>query len=577
MKHICATIFVFLFLPSILYSQDNFQHKKDSLLKVIPSLMGDEKLNAYEILAKLTFMNGGNVDDLLIFEAWEKEAISQNNIQTVGFAKRATITYLLNTFQYKLIIEKADNYLDFLRKNEMIPYYYDVYNSVIYAYFNSGAKEKALEEAFNLYTQAKQSEDNEGIQVALYTIGEIYAKTYRWKEAQEYFKKSIDQANKYDLFNPTKLKGYQSLVSVTITLKQINEVESLFAEWEKDIKRYEEQQDISGSMLYELYVHKLSFYGEMNDLDKVEYYCSLLEDMEKKDEMAMLSYYYWKTHLLMEKKEWHSALEYSEKGYKDAILQGRTQTKINFMIFKAQILSHLNRQDEGNELFGRAFEMKDSLSNLEFHAQLDELRTQYEVDRHISEKERNRNYFLFALGGCILLVIALGIYIYYSRKIVRKNRELIRKAQQWANVEPSLIIADTEEEPCDTEEEQPLKTVEPDETDKLLFAEIEHLINEGLYKESALSLSMLAGKTNRNPTYISKAVSRCKGKTFKTWLNEYRIKEAVRLLSDKNNPNISIETVAWDSGFNDRKTFYRIFKNITGLSPTDFKKSGLRK
>ena len=128
MKHICATIFVFLFLPSILYSQDNFQHKKDSLLKVIPSLMGDEKLNAYEILAKLTFMNGGNVDDLLIFEAWEKEAISQNNIQTVGFAKRATITYLLNTFQYKLIIEKADNYLDFLRKNEMIPYYYDVYN-----------------------------------------------------------------------------------------------------------------------------------------------------------------------------------------------------------------------------------------------------------------------------------------------------------------------------------------------------------------------------------------------------------------------------------------------------------------
>jgi len=72
-------------------------------------------------------------------------------------------------------------------------------------------------------------------------------------------------------------------------------------------------------------------------------------------------------------------------------------------------------------------------------------------------------------------------------------------------------------------------------------------------------------------------VSRCTGKTFKTWLNEYRIKEAVRLLSDKDNPNISIETVAWDAGFNDRKTFHRIFKSTTGLSPTDFKKNGLRK
>lgn len=452
------------------------------------------------------------------------------------------------------------------------------HNSVIYAYFNSGAKEKALEEAFNLYTQAKQSEDNEGIQVALYTIGEIYAKTYRWKEAQEYFKKSIYQANEFNLLNPTKLMGYQGLVSVTITLKQVDEVEGLFTEWEKDIKRYEEQHEISGSMLYTFYVNKLSFYGEMNDLDKIEYYCGLLEKVEKIDEKAIVSYYYWKTHLFMEKKEWNKALEYSEKGYNDAILQGRTQTTINFMIFKAQILSHLNRQDEGNELFGKVFEMKDSLSNTEFHAQLDELHTQYEVDRHISEKERNRNYFLFALGGCVLLAIILGIYIYYSRKIVRKNRELIRKAQQWANVETSLILDDTDDEPCDMDgEEQLLKTVEPDETDKLLFAEIENLIIEGLFKESSLSLTMLAEKTNRNPTYISKSVSRCTGKTFKTWLNEYRIKEAVRLLSDKNNPNISIETVAWDSGFNDRKTFYRIFKNITGLSPTDFKKSGLRK
>jgi AraC-like DNA-binding protein len=108
----------------------------------------------------------------------------------------------------------------------------------------------------------------------------------------------------------------------------------------------------------------------------------------------------------------------------------------------------------------------------------------------------------------------------------------------------------------------------------MLFAEIEQLIDQGLYKESRLSLDLLAGKINQNPTYISKAVNRCTGKTFNAWLNEYRIKEAVRLLSDKNNPDISIETVAYDSGFNDRKTFHRIFRNITGLSPSDFKKNG---
>ncbi|GHT15952.1 hypothetical protein FACS189426_23840 [Bacteroidia bacterium] len=136
------------------------------------------------------------------------------------------------------------------------------------------------------------------------------------------------------------------------------------------------------------------------------------------------------------------------------------------------------------------------------------------------------------------------------------------------------MIADTDELP---EEEELPKAAEPDETDKLLFAEIEHLIDGGLYRESNLSLYMLAAKTNQNPTYVSKAVSRCTGKTFKTWLNEYRIKEAVRLLSDKNNPNISIDTLAFDTGFNDRTTFYRVFKKTTGISPTDFKKNGLHK
>jgi AraC-like DNA-binding protein len=165
--------------------------------------------------------------------------------------------------------------------------------------------------------------------------------------------------------------------------------------------------------------------------------------------------------------------------------------------------------------------------------------------------------------------------MYYSRQILRKNRELVRKARQWANIAPVPAIADADEEP--EPEGQFPKTIEPDETDRLLFAEIEQLIDNGLYKESSLSLDMLAGKTNQNPTYISKAVSRCTGKTFKTWLNEYRIKEAVRLLSDKNNPNISIDALAFDSGFSDRTTFYRVFKKMTGISPTDFKKNGLHK
>lgn len=96
------------------------------------------------------------------------------------------------------------------------------------------------------------------------------------------------------------------------------------------------------------------------------------------------------------------------------------------------------------------------------------------------------------------------------------------------------------------------------------FISHEDLTNAKLYYDSI-------------PMYNDEAVSRCTGKTFKTWLNEYRIKEAIRLLSDKNNSTISIDALTFESGFSDRTTFYRVFKKMTGISPTDFKKNGLHK
>jgi AraC-like DNA-binding protein len=63
----------------------------------------------------------------------------------------------------------------------------------------------------------------------------------------------------------------------------------------------------------------------------------------------------------------------------------------------------------------------------------------------------------------------------------------------------------------------------------------------------------------------------CAGGNFNTFINEYRIKEAVRLMSDCISKNMSLEDVASAAGYNDRTTFYRSFKKNTGLSPSQFK------
>jgi AraC-like DNA-binding protein len=91
------------------------------------------------------------------------------------------------------------------------------------------------------------------------------------------------------------------------------------------------------------------------------------------------------------------------------------------------------------------------------------------------------------------------------------------------------------------------------------------------------TLDRHAGKDNmQSPAYISKAVSRCTGKNFKTFINKYRAKETIRLLSEKDARNRSIDDIAFESDFNDRKTFHRIFKKTTGLTPSEFRKSAVQ-
>jgi AraC-like DNA-binding protein len=55
-------------------------------------------------------------------------------------------------------------------------------------------------------------------------------------------------------------------------------------------------------------------------------------------------------------------------------------------------------------------------------------------------------------------------------------------------------------------------------------------------------------------------------------VNEYRIKEAIRLIENtpRENKNLYIDGLYQEVGFNSPAPFFRTFKQITGLSPCTF-------
>ena len=190
------------------------------------------------------------------------------------------------------------------------------------------------------------------------------------------------------------------------------------------------------------------------------------------------------------------------------------------------------------------------------------------------EKIRSAGYrrgLIIAITGLFLIGGVLVLYLILYRKKQAAYRELVRKSQEWAQVKTETIEPEQINMAEQTEQEK--QNDIPDEVDVLIIKTIEQLMRvEKIFKDKSLSVDSLSQKIDMKSHYVSRAINHCTHKNFNAFVNEYRIKEAVRRISDSSE-KLSFEGIALEIGFNDRRNFYRVFKKMTGLSPAEFKDS----
>lgn len=103
----------------------------------------------------------------------------------------------------------------------------------------------------------------------------------------------------------------------------------------------------------------------------------------------------------------------------------------------------------------------------------------------------------------------------------------------------------------------------------LLSKMIQLMDNDKLYLQPDLKISDLASILCTNRTYISKTINKELGISFCEWINKYRVEYAKQLLdkSRAKNTKVYMKDILLQSGFLSEASFFRIFKQFTGLSP----------
>lgn len=320
--------------------------------------------------------------------------------------------------------------------------------------------------------------------------------------------------------------------------------------------------------LYSLYAMILHAREEYDKAEKY-YKLSLKYLDEKQITPAIISYLNYGAFLTdMSRPE--EALTLLEKGIELSLRSNYTVHRDLLYLKKSEAEEMLHDYKSALADYKDYHEVADSIYNTEREYSINELRIKYEAESNENRlKEQalvlmrqSHRLQIVTLGLVLAIIVILLSYFFYRRK-EKMYKQIVKQHHDYLNGQKCLSEQDSSLD--DRENERNLE----------LFKRIDHLlIKEKLFCSSDISTDKLAKLLNTNRTYISKAINCCSGKNFNSYLNGYRIKEAISRLSDVND-DIPLKALAQELGYNSIQTFYSSFQNEIGMPPSKFREKSI--
>jgi len=98
----------------------------------------------------------------------------------------------------------------------------------------------------------------------------------------------------------------------------------------------------------------------------------------------------------------------------------------------------------------------------------------------------------------------------------------------------------------------------------------EVLLEQKTYLHSDLTLKGLSEKIGATPNELSWLLNKVHKSNFYDFINQYRIKEFLKRIENKEHIKHTILFIATDVGFQSKSTFNKVFKQLMGMTPSQY-------
>lgn len=167
----------------------------------------------------------------------------------------------------------------------------------------------------------------------------------------------------------------------------------------------------------------------------------------------------------------------------------------------------------------------------------------YAIDRSTSVNTPIYSMLSWVLLSVFFWVIGYNISI---QKRIYADRKIVTTKSEKSHIEPSEKIFDLIDQQLN-----------------------EKIRDQKLFLDNNLTINDVARAIGTNRTYISHTINKRKGTNFNLYINTLRIEYATTLLKD---PEIKLNDIYFACGFRSTSSFYRVFSEIMGTSPSKYRK-----
>lgn len=454
------------------------------------------------------------------------------------------------------------------------------FRSICYAYIKLGKLDSALTYAEKLNNFGKINNDLKFQRSAQVALGNISLQNKAYSKSLNYYLEALQNTEK--LNDTLNLKG--DFYNVGLAYGRLGDIEKSNDFIFKAAKLAEKESTFD--LLARCYGSISDNYLSLKNYEKQEEFLQKANEIAKRiGNRQLLAMGYAN---LMEsqifKGEYLKSVETGNK----AILELKElpmiqlQAKVDSMLYISfKNLGDYKRALDQLEIYD---ETRLKIRNEKQKEKLDKLTIEFEVERKNLliqsqainlDREKTKNKLLISGIAIISLILIFIAYIQFKNS---KIRRILFKKEKEITFQFSQI---NQLENIDANEINLALNQESDEglDHKKLFSDIlKFLQTKKLYLDPKFNQQSLVSEFGTNRQYLYEAISKNGEENFRGMVNRFRINDAKDLIDYQleNGAAIDFASLSEKVGFNSYPTFYRSFKNLTGLTPNEFMKE-LRK